>query len=680
MWHSWPLRAVRESEAEVVARAATDQLMLKAARAVADAVRRHSPSQVAAFAGVGDNGGDALYALSFLALQGVACVAVVVTDHPHERALQAAVEAGVRIVGPRQVAQVDPSVTVELDDPSSWVGPVRRVAGAADVWVDALLGTGASGSLREPVATVVRTLSAVRAQLSHSFAGAARSVTVVCVDVLSGTCGDDGRVDNPVLPADEVVTMGAVKASLVLPPARYMRRDITVVDLGLDLSSYRPASTTLQAADVAALLLPPSVTDHKYSRPVVRTVCGSARYPGAGVLSALAAQYSGASMVRVDAPAAVTQLALAREPGLVTGRGRAQALVVGSGMVATCEDDVARIEEAFVQAWEDDIPVVVDAGALEVFARLDPARRPRRAVLTPHAGEAAQLLSTVLGVEVCRQQVEDSPYWAAKQLCCALSAMVVLKGAATVVVGPASGDCAGLPDGSRSGHVGGGDARGVTGADTAGGLDGPANDASNAGDSDLLVPDSPGSVNCYVQDEAPGWAATAGSGDVLAGAIGTALAMVQTHRERLDGGSQPPAGPVATSLPPEPGFWSDLQGSTDLWGEFFLRACAAGVWLHGTAATLAAGTQVRSSIHSAAKLAALAQVRDGGQLAVETLGRIDVEVGRSLPAGANGLSLMPRPGSARPAAVKEHLGHPVTAADIASRLQAAVGWALDKRR
>lgn len=666
MWHSWSVQAVRQAEAAAVEEAGTDQLMLKAARAVADAVRRQTSNRVVAFVGGGDNGGDALYALSFLAHEGLPTVAMIVSDHPHQRALAAALDANVEIIralpeggaaanptgdSAGALDSTDPSSDSDTTDPDPQTDvllqQVETTALGADVWVDALVGTGACGPLREPVASVVRTLVRLHRELRYAPPTARRVPRVIAVDVHSGTCSDQGQVENPILPADEVVTMGAVKAALVLPPASYHHGDITLVDLALDLSEVPAATTTLQSVDVACLLTPPSATDHKYTRAVVRTTCGSARYPGAGVLAALAAQYSGASMVRMDAPAPVTQLALAREPGLVTGAGRAQCVVVGSGMDPDDEDDRARIDTALADAANADIPLVVDAGALPVAAQYRREQLPTFMVWTPHAGEAAQLLAQLTGQEWSRSRVEACPRVAAQRISEMTGAIVVLKGAATVVVGPV-----------------------------------PPRLGSDIGS------DQPRHA-CYVQSEAPSWAATAGSGDVLAGTLGTMLANLQVWRERAQAGGDHPqaeceqtAGPGQLVAPQVVPFWCDTQVAEPTWEHFFLRATAAAAWLHGTAASLAAQVEIRGPIRSAAKLAALAQVHGGGPVTSESwrTDRGEVFPAPTVRASVGSLPALPgRPQNQPPVAPKETWGRPITAADIAKHLPAAVDYALRRR-
>ncbi|MDU0968801.1 MAG: NAD(P)H-hydrate dehydratase [Actinomycetaceae bacterium] len=529
---------IREAEYALVQKAPTDQLMKKAAGAVAEtcaqlvSVRRGasvaaSPTsrgaatgRVVALVGGGDNGGDALYALAFLARGGTRTDAVILSEHPHERGLRAAEAAGVTIHRP-DLAEAPRRLAVS----------VARVVSGCDVVVDGLVGTGASGALREPLSSVVDVLAqALRDAGSrlgrghrlggdeHRHAGStgqpAKRPHVVAVDIPSGLGGEDGQVAGPHLVADVTVTMGAVKPSALLAPACYSVGQVRVCDLGLPLPPSVAKVTSLEAGDVGCILEAPNQRDHKYTRGVVAVLAGSREYPLTGVMCVEAAARAGAGMVRYFGPDEAALAVLTRIPEVVTARGRFQSALVGPGLASQDEQRVAEAREIVRQAKAAHLPVVIDAGALDAWNRLlatVPEQLPGpQAVLTPHAGEAARLLSR-LGEGrtrggVSRAEVEERPaYWAgvlAKETGC----VIVCKGAATTICAP-SGD---------------------------------------------LV----------VQRHAPAWTGTAGSGDVLAGTIASVLAGGQARAEQ--------AGRQLSQ--------SDL-----------VQAAAAGVWLHGQAARIACG-------------------------------------------------------------------------------------------
>src|SRR5690606_37412686 len=156
--------------------------------------------------GAGDNGGDALFAGAELAAEGVDVVAVPTSDAMHPDGAETARAAGVRFAEP---------------------GVAGREATHADVIVDGILGTGATGALRGTARTVV---AAILPLLD-----AVRRPIVVAVDLPSGIGPDDGAVPDPtVLPADLTVTFGAEKAGLLLEPGSRDAGLVVLVDLELE--------------------------------------------------------------------------------------------------------------------------------------------------------------------------------------------------------------------------------------------------------------------------------------------------------------------------------------------------------------------------------------------------------------------------------------------------------------
>jgi NAD(P)H-hydrate repair Nnr-like enzyme with NAD(P)H-hydrate dehydratase domain len=97
--------------------------------------------------------------------------------------------------------------------------------------------------------------------------------------------------------------------------------------------------------------------------------------------------------------------------------------VIGSG--------VSPIEsERFLSAFADDNPKIIDAGALEVFEELGGS-----AILTPHAGEAAALVSR-LDVPIDRKTVDGDPETVALRLAVLTGQTVCLKGNITIIANP----------------------------------------------------------------------------------------------------------------------------------------------------------------------------------------------------------------------------------------------------
>jgi hydroxyethylthiazole kinase-like uncharacterized protein yjeF len=368
---------VRVAEAEVLATLAPGALMQRAAAglavAIADLLGGVYGRRVLLLVGSGDNGGDALYAGAMLAKRGAAVEALLLSDTVHASGL-AAFQAGARIVTP-------------------------ATASLPDVVLDGIVGIGGRPGLRDQAAIAL---------------GLFPDALVVAVDVPSGVSVDTGELDGQHVRADVTVTFGTHKICHLVDPAAAACGVVTLVDLELPLP---PAPVeALQAEDVAGLLPLPGGFAHKYTRGVVGVRGGSAAYPGAAVLCASGASSGLAGMVRYVGSAAdeVRQ----RHPGIVAGEGRVQSWVVGPG-----GDDQAA--EALAAALADDVPIVVDADALQ---HLEPGRTDL--VLTPHAGELAQML----GVD--REAVESAQLEHARRAAATYGSVVLLKGRHTLIAHP----------------------------------------------------------------------------------------------------------------------------------------------------------------------------------------------------------------------------------------------------
>ena len=203
----------------------------------------------------------------------------------------------------------------------------------------------------------------------------------------------------------------------------------------------------------------PNAADDKYSRGVVGFITSSEMFPGAALLGITAAMRTGVGMVRYLGPQHVSDLVLQSRPETVLQDGRAQAWVVGSGVPVDDEVQGARIRKVVA---EKNL-VVVDAGALQI---VDFKACAAKCVLTPHAGEATTLLSS-LGHAITRSEVEADSIASALRIAELTGQLTVLKGNRTVIA-----------QGTKT----------------------------------------------YQFDPAPPVLATAGSGDVLAGIIGALLA------------------------------------------------------------------------------------------------------------------------------------------------------------
>ena len=450
-------------------------------------------ARVTVLAGAGDNGGDGLYAGAELAREGAQVTAVAVGRSLHEDAFRAFVRAGGRVLVLDPAADISGCTSgFSAGEAGERLQAAVECARGAHVVLDAMTGIGVV-ALRGVAGTLASSLGMDgvlpdKPALPNNDPSADLPL-VVAVDAPSGVGVDDGSLPGPYIPADVTVTFGAMKPCAMVPPASYACGRITLVDFGFDVDDAVPFAEMTDGDFVADSVRLPSLADGKYSRGVVGLVTGSARYPGAAVLSARAAACANVGMVRYLGPQRAQDMILSVLPEAVLGKGRVQSWVVGSGVPA--EGDVASgddMQRATIAALLDHYaledgdgsrneraegmpPIVVDAGALDLL----PCHVVPQVVITPHAGELAALLNRLdadMADVVSRQWVEARPLRAALRAHELTGATVLLKGAVTIVVG-ADGD---------------------------------------------------GNTRIILSGRAPAWMATAGSGDVLAGVLGALLA------------------------------------------------------------------------------------------------------------------------------------------------------------
>lgn len=513
--NAWSIEDVRAAEADAMADLPDGELMQRAARGLAHVVSARLPGlggvggvggaggaggtggvvggdgppgvdtapRVVVLAGSGGNGGDALYAASFLAQDAQALVvAVLVTPHAHTPAREAARDAGVLVleVAPQESStsasgagepgsgtagsrtsgsQASGSRTSAPQEPETALEEALALLAEADLVIDGITGIGGRPGLSEAFASAWRLVQAVPPD-----------AYVVAVDLPSGADPSGERPVSDAVFADETVTFGICKPVHVLAGADACGL-LTVVDIGLD-EPPQPAAVRLEHDDIAALWPVPGPSDDKYTRGVLGVVAGGATYTGAAVLAVTSAVCSGAGMVRYVGPRHAADIVRVHVPEAVYGTGRVQAWLVGSGLDAAvpADDEKGRAQvEAARAALDSAEPCVVDAGGLELLQGPRP-HSGARTLLTPHAGELARLLSRLEGGDITPEQVRAEPIAHARRAARALHATVLLKGSTTYIVPPVDA----LP--------------------------------------------------VYAQADAPAWLGTAGSGDVLAGLAGTLLA------------------------------------------------------------------------------------------------------------------------------------------------------------
>src|SRR3954470_5672190 len=394
------------------------QLMERAGEGLAAVVARRAPAgRIAVVCGKGNNGGDG-------------------------------------IVAARLLRQAGRDVEVLLVWPAEWVGEdmqgqLKKLPGPAPVGfeagrlnrvhliMDALLGTGASGSPREPADRVIAEMEAAKAP-------------VVACDTPSGVDASTGEVAGEAVHCVATATFHRPNIGLWVRPGKEYAGDVEVIDIGIPRGGPVRPEAGLIGSGVLRDMPRRTSASTKFSSGNVFILGGSAGLTGAPCMSALAAMRAGAGYVTVGAPASLelsftVRLLEAMVVGLpedgeghldpaglepvLQAIGRSNAVVLGPGL--SKDPDAQALARGVIPRV--DVPLVIDADGLNALAGHLEDELPQRrwpTVLTPHAGELGRLL------EVDSKEVERARVSHVREAAARSRAFVVLKGDDTLVAAP----------------------------------------------------------------------------------------------------------------------------------------------------------------------------------------------------------------------------------------------------
>ena len=254
---------------------------------------------------------------------------------------------------------------------------------------------------------------------------------VVAVDLPSGVDADTGAVPGVAVRADVTVTFGVLKPGLLIGAGSVHSGLVEVVDIGLGpWLRADPAVVVPDLADIAGHWPNPSAGDDKYTRGVVGLATGSPAYPGAALMSVAGALAGPTGMVRY-AGAAAEAVSTAHPSTIVAGR------VADSGRVQawTCGCGLGTDERAATElrtVLASDVPACLDADAVTLLAvngGIGPLLRQRTAPTVVTPHDRE--FARLAGYEPGADRVESTLKLAAQ-----LGVVVLLKGDRTVVGTP----------------------------------------------------------------------------------------------------------------------------------------------------------------------------------------------------------------------------------------------------
>lgn len=380
------------------------ELMRRAASAALGSLRRHWPQvrRICVYCGPGNNGGDG-FLLALLAREAglqVEVVALTAASRGDAAAARAA-----WLEGAGQVLAWDAHADLPV----------------AELHVDALYGIGLD---RAPEAAAAELIERINAD----------GAPILALDVPSGLRADSGDCPGAAIRADLTITFIAHKRGLHSGHAAACVGVLELATLGVSAGAF--AHVPCDARLLVAEALPPrDRCAHKGSCGHVLVLGGGQGMAGAVHLAGASALRTGAGLVSVATRAEhVSALNAARPELMAHGVDgpqalhplleRADVLVLGPGLGQS-----AWAHALWLTAMECGKPRVLDADGLNLLAK-EPRRFAVPTVLTPHPGEAARLLG------VSTAEVERDRFAAARELAGRYAAVVVLKGAGSLVADP----------------------------------------------------------------------------------------------------------------------------------------------------------------------------------------------------------------------------------------------------
>lgn len=384
-------------------------LMERAALAVRQVILERfglAEKKIYIFCGKGNNGGDGL-ALARLLMETTAEVIVALAferSQFHGLAQENLISAekfGIRIVDWQTVSAAE----------------LKR----ADLIVDAMLGTGATGEPKGAVAAII-------SMINDS------GKPVIAVDVPSGVNVDNGQICGVAIKAKVTVTFGLPKPGLLVYPGAEAGGELVIDPIGFPrtlLESNTLKMNLLSEAEVRELMPKRPPTAHKGATGHVLIIGGAMGMTGAAALCSLGALRAGAGLATVgiqdqnvfpEKPAEVMALAWDQ---ISTVLEKADAVVFGPGASVG-----ERVRDLLIQLLNScKVPLVIDADGLNLLAEgsinLHEFNLP--ITLTPHPGEMSRLSG------LPTPEIQENRIDVARRFAKEWGVTLVLKGARTII-------------------------------------------------------------------------------------------------------------------------------------------------------------------------------------------------------------------------------------------------------
>ncbi|BAY62597.1 carbohydrate kinase, YjeF related protein [Calothrix brevissima NIES-22] len=306
-----------------------------------------------------------------------------------------------------------------------------------DVLVDGLFGFGLERKLKDKIVVAINELNTWKQP-------------IFSIDLPSGLHTDTGEALGTAIRATHTFCLGLWKLAFLqdraldyLGNAELIDFDIPIADVEAVLKDVAKFTRITTAKAIANLPIPRRPVTHKYKEGHLLLICGSHRYAGGAILTALGARASGVGMLSIAVPEYIKPILVSHLPeALIIGCPETEtgaiaqlqlpektdlsdfdAIAIGPGLTI----DATPIVQ---QVMESKRPLVLDADALNILAQIGTIstlqKRQAPTILTPHEGEFKRLFPNI-------PDIQQDKVKAVRDAALQSGAIVLLKGARTLI-------------------------------------------------------------------------------------------------------------------------------------------------------------------------------------------------------------------------------------------------------
>ncbi|MBF89893.1 MAG: hypothetical protein CMG75_09645 [Candidatus Marinimicrobia bacterium] len=304
-----------------------------------------------------------------------------------------------------------------------------------DIVVDGLLGIGISGKVRSEYGEWI--------ELINNFEG-----EKISIDIPSGINATNGDISGSAVKANKTVAMGFLKQGLVIQPGKFFAGKVEIAELGYPKEVFKDfcGVNIINESFVYDCIKPTEVDTYKQKQGKLLIVAGSRGFTGAAILSANAAMRTGAGLVLVVVPKSVNDTMEKNliEPitfpvedngkGFLDESGNAEIKekldwcdAILIGPGLGVDQDLHKVVKFVID--KSTKPILIDADAITHMSNDIKLlkKKKNQIILTPHYGEASRIFNVDL------KEIRKDPFSFVRNAAEKSGSIVVLKGASTLI-------------------------------------------------------------------------------------------------------------------------------------------------------------------------------------------------------------------------------------------------------